>query len=136
MKVSSLLREYFEREEPSPRVPFGLPQRINENFPMPVTPIKSGWERLQTPERIRRTFTFVDRAALSEFVSLLLDHEDEVQHHGTHTIDHDQVTVEVYTKDLNRVTQTDLDYARSIDEIYKQASLRLPEPGGWSGSRL
>jgi len=134
MKVSSLLREYFDREDIAPRSPYGLPPRVNENFPLPVSPVKSGWERLQSPERIRRTFTFVDRKSLADFVSLLLEHEDEIQHHGTHTIDHDQVTIEVYTKDLNRVTQTDLDYSRSIDEIYKQASLRLPEPGGWPGA--
>jgi pterin-4a-carbinolamine dehydratase len=67
---------------------------------------------------------------------MLLQHEDQVQHHGRHTIDHDQVIIEIYTKDLNRVTKTDLDYARDVDELFKQATFKLPEPGGWSGAGL
>ena len=132
MKVSSLLQEYFERESSPHRRSYELPPRIDESFPLPVTPIKSGWERLRDPERIRRVFTFIDRSSLREFLSLLLEYEDEAQHHGMHTIDHDQVSVEIYTKDINRVTQTDLDYARQVDELFKQASLKLPEPSGWS----
>lgn len=136
MKVSTLLREYFEREETVNRRSYDLPPRLNEDFNLPVTPIKSGWERLQSPERIRRIFTFIDRNALHDFVSMLLQYEDQVMHHGRHTIDHDQVSVEVYTKDIDRVTKSDLDYARNVDELYKQASFKLPESGGWSDSGL
>jgi pterin-4a-carbinolamine dehydratase len=130
MKVSSLLQEYFDRENQSHRRTLDLPPRIEESFSLPVIPTKSGWERLKDPERIRRVFTFIDRSSLSQFVSLLLDYEDSIQHHGMHIIDHDQVSVEIYTKDLNRVTRIDLDYARQVDELFKQASFRLPEPGG------
>jgi pterin-4a-carbinolamine dehydratase len=134
MRVSNLLREYFEREEASTKRSWDLPPRLNDNFSLPVTPVKSGWEKVTDPERIRRTFTFLDRNSLHDFVSMLLQYEDQVNHHGRHTIDHDQVTVEIYTKDINRVTKTDLDYARSVDELFKQASFKLPESGGWSGS--
>jgi pterin-4a-carbinolamine dehydratase len=132
MKVSNLLREYFERESYPDRRKSGLPPRIDENFSLPVTPVKSGWEKLTNPERIRRVYTFIDRATLIDFVSMLLSHEDDVQHHGMHVIDHDQVSVEIYTKDLNRVTKTDLDYARDVDELYKQATFQLSQSGGWS----
>ena len=134
MRVSNLLREYFEREEASTKRSWDLPPRLNDNFSLPVTPVKSGWEKVTDPERIRRTFTFLDRNSLHDFVSMLLQYEDQVNHHGRHTIDHDQVTVEIYTKDINRVTKIDLDYARSVDELFKQASFKLPESGGWSGS--
>ena len=131
MKVSNLLREYFERESYPDRRKLDLPPRIDENFSLPVTPVKSGWEKLTNPERIRRVYTFIDRATLIDFVSMLLSHEDDVQHHGMHVIDHDQVSVEIYTKDLNRVTKTDLDYARDVDELYKQATFQLSQSGGW-----
>lgn len=136
MKVSTLLREYFEREEIVNRKSHFLPPRVDESFQLPVTPVKSGWEKLQSPERIRRTFTFIDRNALHDFISMLLQYEDQVMHHGRHTVDHDQVSVEVYTKDIDRVTKADLDYARSVDELYKQASFKLPEPSGWSSAGI
>ena len=136
MKVSNLLHEYFERDSLMKRRSHDLPPRLEERFDLPVSPVKFGWERLQDPERLRRVFTFVDRASLLDFINMLIEYEDQLQHHGRHIIDHDQVTVEIYTKDLNRVTKTDLDYARYVDDLFKQASFKLPEPSGWSDTGL
>ena len=51
-------------------------------------------------------------------MTFVLEYQDETDHHGFLQVDPDVVRVEVYTHDLDEVTELDLEYAKSIDQIY------------------
>ena len=115
MKTSlkRLLNEYFENTETG-RDPFGMPTSLQ-----PVQVKKFSWEVHTDPERFSKTFKFVSRKRLASFVSEVMMHEDHVNHHGQMRIDHLEVNIEIYTKDINRITDLDKEYTVQIDRIYR-----------------
>lgn len=112
--VSSLLREYFELETSPRSFDFSVDTR---SLPVAASP-KSKWFKLESPERLCRTFEFKSRGEARAFVSELLDHEDSCNHHGDIRIQGTKVTVEVFTHDLERVTSIDKEYANEAEAIY------------------
>ena len=54
-----------------------------------------------------------------EFVIALLAYEHQVQHHAQLALDEGQVNVRVQTRDTERVTSIDKEYARYADLVYK-----------------
>ena len=52
------------------------------------------------------------------FVNEILEYEDQVNHHGEVTIEHNKVLIEVFTQDLNCVTELDYEYAKMSDAIF------------------
>ena len=103
-KVSDLLSSYFE-EEPTKGflVESGLHGARTMPAGMPVKPCTFYWETHQSPERFSKTYTF----------------EDQFRHHGEHKISSNEVTVEVYTHDINRITDMDQEYTKHVDQIHK-----------------
>ena len=79
----------------------------------------SVWEVLESPRRLRRTYEFQDLGMLRSFIDELLVYQGKKQHSGEITIDHLAVTIEVYTKDLNCVTELDYEYAKNADLVYQ-----------------
>lgn len=53
------------------------------------------------------------------FVMALLSYEREVQHNAIITIDHDSVGLRLVTKDVDRVTELDKEYARYADVLFR-----------------
>jgi 4a-hydroxytetrahydrobiopterin dehydratase len=82
----------------------------------------SGWQEVDSPKRLIRDYTFTSRQATLEFLRQLFLFEDELNHHGKVTVEYDQVRVEVYTRDINTVTELDSDYATVADQIYLDVS--------------
>jgi len=119
-KVSDLLSSYFE-EEPTKGflVESGLHGARTMPAGMPVKPYTFSWETHQSPERFSKTYTFEDRNRLIDFVRELLVFEDQFRHHGEHKISSNEVTVEVYTHDINRITDMDQEYTKHVDQIHK-----------------
>ena len=115
-KVSNLLREYFEHELPHQVMPrdFRMDTRS-----LPVVPrSESRWFTKQSPERLCRTYEFSNRRSAREFISELMDYEDQNNHHGEIKCKGSAVTIEVYTHDLNAVTEVDKEYANEAELIY------------------
>ena len=88
----------------------------------PVVPSRSTWEVFQSPERLSKTYVLDSKVRLADFVSEILSFEGRVNHSGTIKITGSEVTVEVYTHDINRITNLDREYAESIDTIYYDVS--------------
>ena len=86
---------------------------------VPLVPRKETWEVVDSPERLSKRFTFSERSRMKDFVSEVLNYEDEVNHHSMIRIDHLSVDIEVYTKDLNRITNLDREFASAVDEIFE-----------------
>ena len=54
-----------------------------------------------------------------DFVNEVLRLEDEMNHHGTIKVTNNEVTIEVYTHTINRITNLDKEYVRNIDFVYR-----------------
>lgn len=60
------------------------------------------------------------------FVTALMIYEDGVQHHADIRLSEDAVSISVTTKDLNKVTEVDKEYAAYCDILYKDIACRRP----------
>ena len=117
-KISHILSEYFSSEQVfdrSDRVP-GL---ITESSNLPVSPNRCRWEVHDSPERFSRKFKFTSKRRLLDFLSEIMMYEENLGHDGSHRIDGLEITVEVYTHDINRITSLDQEYTRHVDAIYE-----------------
>ena len=74
-----------------------------------------------------KTYKFRRDDDRNEFILLLLAYEKETDHHAEITIKSDEVTLRVQTKDLEKVTSIDKEYARYADVVHKDLIYR-PEP--------
>lgn len=106
----------------------GLPSYINSILPVgqkliakggpPVVPKQDKWSVQKDPARLIRAFEFKDPRILSAFLIEVIDYEEIMAHHGEITINKLDVQVKIWTRDLDKVTTLDLEYAEAIDEIF------------------
>lgn len=121
--LKELMRGYLE-DDSGP-----LPGRLNE-ISMMAIPMSTGcpvqvhegqWETVSDPTRYKKEFSFNSSQMLIDFINEVLAYQENVQHHGKITINHDSVIIEVYTHDVNTVTEIDQEYIHEIDNIYIDA---------------
>jgi pterin-4a-carbinolamine dehydratase len=96
--------------------------RLLSEMSLPVLPrenLRSKWEVLESPKRLARSYKFPSSKKLQEFISELLEYQGKTNHSGDIRINHGDVTVEVYTRDLNCLTELDYEYAKMADLIYR-----------------
>ena len=115
-KLSFLLKEYFEPGVSREKHVMGLDKG---SVGAPISVCSSSWSVHSDPERFSKNFKFKSRSRLSDFVSTVLEFEDEMNHHGEIQIKYDEVMISVYTHDVNRITELDQEYSRSVDLIYR-----------------
>ena len=90
---------------------------------LPVCPLQvNTWNVVSDPNRLMREFEFNSYEELSSFLSEVLPYQEEVPHHGKITVDHRKVIIEVYTHDVNDVTELDKEYAQVVDNILQDVS--------------
>ena len=123
MMLRSVMKDYLD--ETSQRVPrsdiFGLVVESRSDIPIEVT--KSSWATLASPERIAKKFTFEDDEMRNWFLKELLEDESKNGHHGKILINGMEVVVEVWTHDVDAVTELDLEYANRCDDIFNDVGL-------------
>lgn len=85
----------------------------------PVVPQVCRWIVHESPERFYREFEFSNYQQVSAFISEILKYQIQANHMGVQKIEGNKVSVEVYTHDINRITELDQEYARQIDLIYR-----------------
>ena len=124
MKLKDLMRDYFDREL---NLLVESPCLLQEQK-LPVN-VKPGvdWEIQKSPNRLVKKFKFKKRKHLFNFLEDVLEYENETQHHAEITIRYKTVTVKVWTHDLNDITDVDEEYARTLNEIYKDSNASLDE---------
>jgi len=94
---------------------------------LPIEPVAGGiaiiatskWEKLKSPLRIRKTFKFLSQEARNSFVVELFEYETKTQHFASITIDENEVTLELRTKDVDQITELDKEYASFADILFK-----------------
>lgn len=125
MNISSLMKNYINECEDRSRSSLerDLSDMLNENMELPVLASKRSWEVVDGPERLRRKFSFESLEQRTLFLEYLLEIEEKTQHFAKITVEGYDVTVEVWTHDLERVTELDKEYASSCDSIYDDVVL-------------
>lgn len=83
-----------------------------------IVPVEK-WVTTKDPATLRKTFKFRSMELRNRFVRKLLQYELETQHNAILTIEEDSVFVNLYTKDVNQVTELDKEYSKFADIIYK-----------------
>ena len=124
MKLKDLMRDYYDRELDAET---SSPMLLQE-AKLPVN-VKTGvdWEIKKSPNRLVKKFKFKKRKHLFNFIEDVLEYENENQHHAEITIRYKTVTVKVWTHDLNDITEADTEYARTLNEIYKDSNASIDE---------
>ena len=77
------------------------------------------WTLLNDPTRLVCTFPFDDPSIMRRFVSEVMDFQEDAQHHGKILIESQVVNVEVWTHDIDDITELDHEYAGELSDIYE-----------------
>tara|TARA_Y100000310_G_scaffold62225_1_gene57521 strand:+ start:1869 stop:2291 length:423 start_codon:yes stop_codon:yes gene_type:complete len=107
---SSLNKRIFEK--------IGIRDRPEVNKQLEEEEKENRWEVISDPTRLIRKYKFPDYRVLQEFVIDVLDFQGDLNHHGTLHVNPDEVIVEVYTHDINDITEVDHEYSKIVEEIY------------------
>lgn len=81
--------------------------------------VMNKWNTLSDPTRMSRTYEFRRKQDRSLFIKDLLEYEEQVEHHADLFITEDTVRVELRTKNIDKITELDKEYAKFSDEAYK-----------------
>ena len=76
--------------------------------------------------RLVKSYKFMDQVSKAEFVIALLEYEAETQHNADINIKFDTVDLNVGTRDIDRPTEIDREYAKFADVAYRDTySMKL-----------
>lgn len=124
MKVSMLMKEYIDSGDKRARARHNglLPESFYAQS-MPVEVIENNWSVLDGPERLARKYTFNNLEQRSHFLNELFAEEASSGHFAKTTIEGHDVLIEVWTHDIDRVTELDQELASLCDDFYNDAKL-------------
>lgn len=88
------------------------------DLPIP-TPEQLDWTYRKDPRRLTKMFKFGTESKFNSFMMDVLEHQAETQHHARITMQYPQIKIEVWTHSLNDVTEIDVEWAVSVNEIYE-----------------
>jgi pterin-4a-carbinolamine dehydratase len=106
-------------------------RHLGGNFPydsddsLPIEPENANWQQLQLDDKIclQKTYELDSVKFLTYFVNELIHLSEEMYHHPDILISHTQVTVTLFTRDLNDVTDRDIQMSKKIDEIIEDINV-------------
>lgn len=87
---------------------------------LPISPESSDWEEIEN--KLCKMFLFKRSHHLKYFINQVLELSSDINHHPHIAIDHNSVSVVTQTKDINQITELDLNIANKIDEIYEDVN--------------
>lgn len=103
----------------------GIGFPFEEEDIVPIEPTESSWEQVQIEDKIclQRIYEFESIKYLLYFVNEVINLAEEMYHHPEILINHTQVTITLFTRDLNDITERDLDMSKKIDEIIEDINV-------------
>ena len=114
MKLAELHKEFIERSR-RPLLYNDLPIVV-KNQDKPVIAI----EKWSTKDgKLSKKFMFESYDDRNEFIKSILEYESEVGHHCEMKISENDVTISLLTKDVNKVTELDKEFAKYADTVRK-----------------
>lgn len=123
MKVSDLLVERDERLETGLKSIDAIVGDFTNSGvfadSLPIAVSESTWQKLDSPERICKKFTFSSLSKQKYFINEILTYQEKSKHHAKVIIEGNSIVLEAYTHTVNTVTNQDLKLARFADEVYE-----------------
>ena len=88
---------------------------------LPIEAKASDWPVLRDDQKtfLKKEYVIADFENFLYFVSQVLKLANRKGHHPDINLSHNSVDIELYTHDINDVTEIDLEMASMIDEIYE-----------------
>lgn len=114
MKLTDLCEEFISQAERP--MSFGSLPVSPKQAEAPVI-ATSRWENIGG--KLVKTYSFRRPDDREVFVMELFAYEKEVGHHATMTIEHDKVTLKLFTHDTDKISELDKEYALYADQVYK-----------------
>ena len=92
---------------------------------LPVEVESARWDQVTLSDKIclQRTYNLETSKFLLYFVNEVVHLSEEMHHHPEIIINHTDVTVLLYTRDLNDVTDRDIQMSKKIDEIVEDINV-------------
>lgn len=127
--MSSLLENIINKNS---KLSFNFSKSLNENIyhsryessTLPIEPESSstGWEEYRDNEKsfITKTYNFNRFKHVNYFISEVLDYCDIKMLFPEIIIKEYSVNLSLYTKDINEVTETDIECSRFADEVFNE----------------
>jgi pterin-4a-carbinolamine dehydratase len=114
--LKEMFEDYFNEREQSTNI------RLNARLPavvsLPIKPVAtSAWEVVTNPRRLHKTFEFNTHDDYTNFIIELLQYEKSSDHFGKIMCEYPSIVIEVYTHDVDDVTELDKVYATTADQI-------------------
>ena len=78
------------------------------------------WELKDGPPRFYRRIKFKNHERFLNFLILLLQYENEIKHNAKIIIGYPEVILQVWTHNLESITDTDREYCKEVDSILKE----------------
>ena len=96
------------------------PEELQQFLPLEDEQVESFpvWSEVESPRRLIRDYSFPSRDSMFLFVSGLVQFENITGHNAKIVIDNKQVRVEVYTHDVDDITELDVEYAQYADALF------------------
>ena len=97
----------------------------DEETSLPIEPAGSSWCHIQVDNKtcLQKVYELDSVKFLIYFLNETINLAEEYYHHPDILIQHAKVTVTLYTKDLNDVTDRDLEMSKKIDEIIEDINV-------------
>lgn len=116
--MTSRLLDLHERFIDQAQRPMSLGANpIEPQRPVPVLIAVDRWRK--TGRGLDKRFSFRRPEDRTRFVTALMEYEEQVQHHAQMTLKEGEVSLVLMTKDVDRVTELDQEYARFADSVFK-----------------
>lgn len=112
MKLVDLHRDYIERSV-KPSVYRDLPIKV-ANLDKPIIAIEK-WQ--VSDKKLTKKYFFESYDDRNRFLKSLFEYETQVGHHASFKIEELEVTISLITKDVDKVTELDKEYAKYVDII-------------------
>lgn len=95
-------------------------QGIRDIPQLPIEPTSSQWEEIEdfNKRSLKRSFEFKNQKHIRYFINEILRVSSEYFHDPIINISAKIVEIELYTHDINDISEQDLKIAKFIDEIY------------------
>ncbi len=92
---------------------------------LPIEPEGAKWEQIQIDDKIclQRSYDLETVKFLLYFVNEVIHLSEEMYHHPEIVINHTTVTVTLFTRDLNDITDRDVQMSKKIDEIIEDINV-------------
>jgi 4a-hydroxytetrahydrobiopterin dehydratase len=92
---------------------------------VPITPEPATWIQVQIDDKLclKKVYELSTVKFLLYFINETINLAEEMHHHPEILIDHTQVTITLYTRDINDVTDRDIDMSKKIDELFEDVNV-------------